>query len=137
MVSGAPGEVSLGHKAIPSALHNFGHSFASAMNVLSSDEDRIVLDVILECLPRRVGAELTVSIPEGVVEAEGEVPECIAESARRYGERLPGHLQGHGVSPEAVRDLHLVFSLAEDGLHLNVRARDDRGGTWDVPVRVD
>jgi len=119
------------YKNIPSALHNYAHSFMSLMNYR---EGEYVVDVVSEVLRELPQYELHVSFIDGKLAPDRIYPAVLLASAADYSLRFAGHLASHNVDHTAVVEATLVLRGTGMGITSRVRAKDNRGQEYDVPV---
>ena len=128
------------YRRIDGALHNFGHSFLGGMNyVLHERMDKrieFVYEIVERTLRELPEPRMIIRFPEGTIEPPYEYPDYLRTSIAHYGQQLADHLTAEGVTPESVKDVHLVIWGDNVGLGCKVRAQDDRGGRHDVEVRL-
>ncbi|MCE9638046.1 MAG: hypothetical protein K8T90_20280 [Planctomycetes bacterium] len=117
-------------KTIPSALHNFGHSFLSFNNYV---DDVFILDLLPEVV-RRSGGRLDIHFPSGRVEPPGDVPEALAKSIGYWSNDLSKHLDNHGIPMTVLGDVVLRITLTASGMRREVHATDELGRDYVATV---
>ena len=117
-------------KTIPSALHNFGHSFLSLMNHV----DDVYICDLLPDLVRSRGGRLDIHFPSGRVEPPGDVPEALAKSIGYWSNDLPKHLGNHGIPMTVLGDVVLRITLTASGMRREVHATDEHGRDYVATV---
>ena len=113
------------YRHLPSALHNFGHSFVSLMNYV---DDRYVVDVLEEIARDEPDHEVEINFTSGQT-APMRVGEndTVAKSIRYWQEWLPKLLASQAVDPAAVDQVRVRLRLTRVGREVIVEAADDRG----------
>ena len=116
------------YKLIPAALHNFGHSFHSLTNYV---DDVYIVDLIRE-LVSNPDRKIAIAFPSGQITPPGHYPAPLIQSIGYWSTSLPKHLASHKVEG-AVKNVRLEFQRALP--KCTVYAEDDRGKTYEVPVK--
>lgn len=119
------------YKAIPSMLHNFGHSFMSLMNYVDGE---YAVDLLQQALTGLPTYRLEIHFPSRKIDPPAEYPEKLRTSVGYWADSLPKHMANHGVTSEVVPEVVLVVFGDVRGMHCRVQATDDRGKTYDVLV---
>lgn len=117
-------------KTIPSALHNFGHSFLSLMNYV----DDVYICDLLPDLVRSRGGRLDIHFPSGRVEPPGDLPVALVKSIGYWSKDLPKHLDHHGIPTTVLADVVLRLTLTPFGVRREVRATDELGREYVATV---
>lgn len=117
-------------KVIPSALHNFGHSFLSLMNYV----DGVYICDLLPDVVRSRGGRLDIHFPSGRVEPPGDLPEALVKSIKCWSDDLPKHLGNHGIPMTVLGDVVLGLTMTPFRLRREVRATDELGRDYVATV---
>lgn len=120
------------YKHIPSALHNFAHSFVSLENYYDGE---YVVDVLEQMARNAPKYEVRINFSTGVSEPASALDDHrVGGSMKLWRESLPKHLARHNVDPASVRDVLLRFRLTRAGKEVIIEAQDDRGHQYKVFV---
>ena len=121
------------YKHVPSALHNFGHSFVSLMNYV---DDEYVVDVLEGIAREESDHQVEINFSTGKAEPSRalDIP-VVSKSVKYWQDWLPKLLRSHGVNPEAINNARVRFRLTNMGREVAVEAQDDRGKQHAVFVR--
>ncbi len=113
------------YKRIPSALHNFGHSFVSLMNYW---EGEYIVDILEQIARTSPDYEVKISFSESASVPSNALQNLkLAGSMEHWRARLPGLLTSHDVDPKTVQNIMLRFRLTRKGKEVIVEALDDCG----------
>ena len=117
------------YKVLPSAAHNFGHSFMSAMNYVGDD---YVMSHIAWAVEESGADRLEIDLLTGDARPKDLTPPPVLDAVVRYREWFPTHLERHGVDPEAVVEAKMSFTFHPD-------ERKELGSgpfdnAWEMPV---
>jgi hypothetical protein len=107
------------YKQIKAAIHNLGHSFASASNFV--DGGLVVGD--LRAI-HALGSDIDIDFLTGEFRPPERSTPRITRSLRSFRDRLAEHFGRHGIDLAAIRSLH--FSWPNDGRKCMISI-DDRG----------
>ena len=118
------------YKQIPAAIHNFGHSFVSLMNLV---DDEYIIDLLPAVLRGIPDETLAIYFPEGTLKPHGDYPRRLLQSVEYWVASFPDHLRSEGVDPGVLTEVCLVLSMSP-GLRCEARAVDDRGKSYTVAV---
>ena len=88
------------YKALKSAAHNFGHSFASGLNWRGND---YVMSHLARAVVSSGQVEFHVDLLSGHAQPPPLLVEPVRESVARYVRRLPDLLRSQRIAPDAVR----------------------------------
>jgi hypothetical protein len=122
------------YKHLPSALHNFGHSFVSLMNYVNDEYVVDVLERLAREDPRR---EVEIDFKNGLTDPRTVAEnETVSKSMRYWHDWLPKRLASQGIEPVAILDLRLRFRITRMGNEVIVQAQDDRGKQHKVFIRT-
>ncbi|NJN70110.1 MAG: hypothetical protein HC801_07440 [Nitrospira sp.] len=122
------------YKNIPSALHNFAHSFVSLVNYVDGVYIRDVLTDELHKVPNH---ELLIYFPEGRIEPSVELPQSLKKSVQHFSNHYADHLSSQNVEPGSIQECRVLIYGDRLGMHCTILANDDRGKIYDIPVRID
>jgi len=93
-----------------------------------------VVDVVANVLRQLPQYELRVSFIDGTLVPDRPYPPVLLASVADYSSRFAGHLESHNVDRAAVVEATLVLRGTAKGIATRVRAKDNRGHEYDVPV---
>ena len=121
------------YKRIPSALHNFGHSFVSLMNYI---DDAYVADLLEEMARAQESHEICISfVTNEIIATKLKIDERVRKSVSTYSNWLPKLLASHQIDPGRVSEITLRYRLVNIGREVIVGAKDDRNRIYKVFVR--
>jgi hypothetical protein len=121
------------YKHLPSALHNFGHSFVSLMNYV---DDEYIVDVLERIAREEPSHEVAINFATGLTEPKRAAEStAVAKSIRYWQEWLPKLFLSQDVQPAAVSEVRVRFRLTNVGREVIVESRDDRGHEYKVFVK--
>src|SRR5262249_12243959 len=102
-------------KNIPSAAHNFGHSFLSNMNFVGTGRRfTMVPDAIFRAAREAQAPLVRIDFRRVKVEPESVSLPAVQESVRNYAQWLPKLLASHRVEPESVNEAALALRFDFD-----------------------
>jgi hypothetical protein len=123
------------YKNIKSMLHNFAHSFVSLMNYV---DNKYIIDILSEIMKKAENKEVKIYFPSGKIEPppnDHNKKRTIDKSIGYYNDWLPKHAQSHNVELEKLSNIHLVGKSTFRGVKYRIKARDDRGIEYDIPIK--
>jgi hypothetical protein len=106
------------YKRIPSAAHNFAHSFTSLLNY---GPDNYVMSYLAHAAATSGEPELRVDLLSGAAEPAPLLTEPVRRSVDGYVRHFPGHLQSMNVSVDAIRRATLRVRFDLEGFRESVR----------------
>ena len=120
------------YKHVPSALHNFGHSFVSLMNYI---DDEYVVDALERIAREEPSHEVAINFSTGITEPlRATESAAISKSIKYWQDWLPKLLLSQDVQPTAVGEVRVRFRLTNVGREVIVESKDDRGREYKVFV---
>ncbi len=122
----------MGYKRIPSAIHNFAHSFVSLMNYV---DDQYIIDILPDVLRSIPDHRLKIQFPSGQLVPPGAYPASLLKSVGYYVQGYAGHMKREGVDPTILRETEIVIYGDLYGMHCRAEAEDDRGKHYRVEVQ--
>lgn len=114
------------YKALKSAAHNFGHSFASGLNWRGND---YVMSHLARAVVTSGEVELSVDLLSGRAQPAPLVTAPVQESVAHYVRWFPDLLRSHRIEPEAVRVATMRIRFQPER---QVHVTEGMGG-WTIP----
>ena len=121
----------MSYKRIPSAIHNFAHSFVSLMNYV---DDEYIVDVLPGILIAIPDHQLKIQFPDGQLVPTGTYPENLLKSVAYYAQCYKDHMVSEGIDPAKLRKAEFVIYGDLYGMHCRAEAEDDRGKHYENQV---
>ena len=119
-------QLSVKYKHIDAAIHNFGHSFASASNFVDGG---LVVDDLRAIHAQ--GADIEINLLTGEFRPPEKLTPRIAHSLQLFRDRLTDHLGRHGINAASIRSL--LFQWPNGGRKRMISI-DDRGKEHNVTI---
>jgi hypothetical protein len=103
------------YKHIPSAAHNFGHSFLSNMNFVGTGRRyTMVPDAIFRAARIAQAPLVRIDFLRLTIEPKGVATPEVWEAVKNYADWLPKLLASHNVEPESVNEAALALRFDFD-----------------------
>lgn len=122
----AGGSETMKYKALKSAAHNFGHSFASGLNWRGND---YVMSHLARAVVASGEVELNVDLLSGRADPAPLLTGPVQESVADYVRRFPDLLRSQRIEPEAVRVATMRIRFQPER---QVHVIEGMGG-WTIP----
>jgi hypothetical protein len=100
-------------------------------------DDTYIIDILPQIIKNAENKEVKIYFPSGKIEPPPNVKKgikAINKSIGYYKNWLPKHAQSHNVELEKLSDIHLIGKITFRGLKYRIKARDDRGVEYDIPI---
>ncbi|MEY8849845.1 hypothetical protein AB9K26_13585 [Psychroserpens sp. XS_ASV72] len=116
------------YKNIPSAIHNFGHSFLSYENYVDSDFVIYELNKIL-----RKNYVIRIDWKTKEFQPETMISERITKSIEFWSNNINNHFKSHNVDYELLNSFELIWS---NNTKPKVVATDHRGKSYQKDITI-
>jgi hypothetical protein len=101
-------------------------------------DNEYIIDILLEFLKEADSHEVKIHFPSGKImplPTDEKRKVKIAKSIGYYNDWLPEHANSHNVDLKRLDDIHLIAKGTLHGVRYRIKAIDDRGVEYDIPIR--
>src|SRR5688572_22328314 len=104
------------------------------MSLMNHVDGEHALDLLRDALQGLPGHRLEIRFPIRASDLPAGASPKLRKSVALHADFLPRHMARHGFAAGTVPEMVLVIFGDARGMHCRVRATDDRGKSYDVPV---